>query len=160
NDSTMKNRFHWGFGQHPVLLNQGLGQDRIWFTPEAVVATPSNYTYIALTNRSEKLGAPVLVVHPRSDMARVSDLAAVQTPNSAELIAISRLPQLQHIAVRLLRYTPNHFDMKVSCPQDGWLLVTDRWAAGWRAEVNGIPAEIFGGNFIFRSVHVRAGDST
>jgi hypothetical protein len=160
NDSTMKNRFHWGFGQHPVLLNQGLGQERIWFTPDAVVASPTNYTYIALTNRSEKLGTPVLVVHPRSDMARISDLAATQTPNATELMATSRLPPLQHLAFELLRYTPNHFDMKVFCPQDGWLLVTDRWAAGWRADVNGSSAEVFGGNFIFRAVRVRAGENT
>jgi uncharacterized membrane protein YfhO len=50
--------------------------------------------------------------------------------------------------------------LKVSRPADGWVLVTDRWAAGWRAKVNGIPAEVFGGNVIFRAVHIGAGENT
>jgi hypothetical protein len=37
----------------------------------------------------------------------------------------------------------------------GWLLVTDRWGPGWRAEVNGRPAPVFGGNFIFRAIEAR-----
>ena len=44
NDSTMKNRFHYAFADHPVLLNMGLGADRIWFTKDAAIAVPSNYT--------------------------------------------------------------------------------------------------------------------
>ena len=36
-------------------------------------------------------------------------------------------------------------------------MVTDRWAAGWRATVNGKEAEIWIGNFIFRAVRVREG---
>ena len=57
----------------------------------------------------------------------------------------------------MLRYTPNHMDLSVTCPDAGWLLVTDRWAHGWRAVVNGQPAELFGGNFIFRAVRVKSG---
>jgi hypothetical protein len=160
NDSTMRNRFHLGFAEHPVVLNEALGKDRIWFGEEAVVTAPTNYPYIGLVNRSGQLGAPVLIVHSASEMAKASDVWAPQLPDAAQLSAISRLPQLQHIAVRLLRYTPNHLDLQVSCPKDGWLLVTDRWAAGWRAEVNGSPTEVFGGNLIFRAVRVRAGENT
>ena len=69
NDSTMKNRFQTGFADHPVLLNMGLGADRIWFTKEAAIAVPSNETFTALVHRSEELGAPVVVVHPRLQMA-------------------------------------------------------------------------------------------
>jgi len=37
------------------------------------------------------------------------------------------------------------------------LLVTERWAAGWIAEVNHKPVEVWGGNFIFRAVPVQRG---
>jgi hypothetical protein len=159
NDSTMRNRFQLGFAEHPVLLNEALGKARVWFGEEAVVTAPTNYPYIALVNRSEQLGAPVLIVHSASEMAKASDVWAPQLPDAAQLSAISRLPQLQHISVQLLRYTPNHLELKVDCPRDGWLLVTDRWAAGWRAKVNRRPAEVFGGNLIFRAVRVQAGEN-
>jgi hypothetical protein len=160
NDSTMKNRFHHDFTNHPVLLNMGLGADRIWFADDAVVAAPSQHVYNALVYRSEQLGAPVMVVHPSAQMAKVSDFTSPVVPDKAELASISRLPPAQNIPAQVLKYTSNDLKLKVSCPADGWLLVTDRWAAGWRAKVNGMPAEVFGGNFIFRAVRVRSGENT
>jgi hypothetical protein len=160
NDSTMKNRFHYAFVDHPVLLNMGLGADRIWFSKDAVIADPSNYTFRALVNRTETVGAPVMVVHPRSQMVKISEISSHPNLDRAQLNSISHLAPAQQIPAQVLSYTPNNMKIKVSCPADGWLLVTDRWAAGWRAKVNGIPAEVFGGNFIFRAVHVRGGENT
>ena len=160
NDSTMRNRFHIAFAQHPVLQNMGLGVDRIWFASNTVMAAPSQYTYNALVSRCEKLGAPVLVVHRRSEMLQGSRIISGGVPDKAQFASISLLAPAQQIPAQVLRYTPNNFNLKVSCPRDGWLLVTDRWAAGWRAKVNGIPVEVFGGNFIFRAVPVRAGENT
>ena len=160
NDSTMKNRFHRDFANHPVLLKMGLGADRIWFADDAVVAAPSQHVYNALVYRSEELGAPVMVVHPSAQMAKVSDFRSPVVPDKAELASIFALSAAQNIPARVLRYTSNELELNVSCPADGWLLVTDRWAAGWRAKVNGISAEVFGGNFIFRAVRVRSGENT
>ena len=160
NDSTMRNRFHISFAQHPSLREMGLGADRIWFATDAVAAAPSLYTYNALMNRSDQLGAPVLVVHSRSEMVNVSRIITSGRPDIAQLASIARLAPAQQVPAQLLRYTPNDVKLKVSSPQDGWILVTDRWAAGWRAKVNGIPTDVFGGNFIYRAVRVRAGENT
>lgn len=160
NDSTMKNRFHYAFAGHPVLLNMALGADRIWFTRDAAIAVPSNDSFSALVNRSEQLGAPVIIVHAPAQMAKVSQTSSPSAPDKAELASISHLSPAQKIPTQVLRYTPNNLKLKVSCPADGWLLVTDRWAAGWRAKVNGIPGEVFGGNLIFRAVRVYAGENT
>jgi hypothetical protein len=160
NHSDMKNRFHIGFADHPVLLNMGLGADRIWFSKDAAIAVPSNLAYLALLNRSGQLGAPVMTVHPPAQMGKVSQRSLPAIPDKAELAAISHLAPAQQIPAQLLRYAPNNIKLKVSCPEDGWLLLTDRWAAGWRAKVNGIPVDVFGGNFIFRAVRVRAGENT
>jgi hypothetical protein len=160
NDSTMKNRFHLEFAKHPVLLDMGLGADRIWFAKDAAIGMPSGQAYRALVNRSEELGAPVIVVHPSAQMAKISQISSPATPERGELIAISNLPPAQKIPAQVLKYNPNDFTLKASCPENGWLLVTDRWAAGWRAKVNGVPAEVFGGDFIFRAVRVRAGENT
>jgi uncharacterized membrane protein YfhO len=59
--------------------------------------------------------------------------------------------------VRLERYAPDELAFAVEAPSDGWLLVTDRWARGWTAEVNGRPSTVYGGAFLFRAVEVRAG---
>ena len=74
-------------------------------------------------------------------------------------VPISKLPAAKRVPVQLIRYSPNHLDLVASCPHDGWLLVTDRWAHGWRAKVNGRPVSVFGGNFIFRAVQVQAGEN-
>jgi hypothetical protein len=160
NDSTMKNRFHIGFADHPVLLNMGLGADRIWFADDTVIAAPSQYAFNALVNRSDQLGAPVLIVHSPAQMAKVSDMNSRAVPDKAEFTSISHLTPAQNIPTQVVEYTPDDLKLKVTCPADGWLLVTDRWAAGWRATVNGSPVDVFGGNFIFRAVRVRGGENT
>jgi len=160
NDSTMQNRVHNAFADHPVLLNMGLGPKRIWFSKNATIAVPSQHAYLALVNRSEQLGVPVIIVHPPAQMAKVSRIISPSVPDRAELTSISRLAPAEQIPAQLLKYTPNNLKLKVSCPADGWVLVTDRWAAGWRAKVNGIPADVFGGNLIFRAVRVGTGEST
>ena len=160
NDSTMRNRVHNAFADHPVLLNMGLGANRIWFSKNATIAVPSNLAYFALVNRCEQLGAPVIIVHPPAQMAKVSRIVSPAVPDRAELTSISHLAPAEQIPAELIKYTPNNLKLKVSCPADGWVLVTDRWAAGWRAKVNGIPVDVFGGNFIFRAVRVGAGENT
>ena len=160
NDSTMKNRFHIAFADHPVLLNMGLGANRVWFSKDATLAVPSSLAYLALVNRSEQLGEPVLIVHSPAQMPKVSDMSSPAVRDKAELASISRSSPAQNIPAQVLQYTPNDLKLNVSCPADGWLLVTDRWAAGWRAKVNGSPVEVFGGNFIFRAVRVRNGENT
>jgi hypothetical protein len=159
-NSTMKNRFHREFAEHGVLLSMGLSADRIWFAKDAAIVVPSGPAYTALANRSEQLGAPVITVHPSAQMAKISQISSPATPDRSELIAISNLPPAQKIPAQVLKYNPNDLTLKVSCPDNGWLLVTDRWAAGWRAKVNSVPVEVFGGNFIFRAVRVRAGENT
>ena len=102
-----------------------------------------------------------MVVHPRSQMRNVSNISSPAVPDRAELAAyLSSVAGSENSGESSASYTPNNLTLKVSCPADGWLLVTDRWATGWRAKVNGMPADVFGGNLIFRAVRVRSGENT
>jgi hypothetical protein len=157
NDSSMANRFHADFAQHPVAVNAGLGSDRIWFAKEVATVSPSDKSYNAFVLRSESVGSPVLVVHPPNEMRKMYQRDLATLAQGAQEDAISNLPPAKTLRVTLQRYTPNHLDFAVVCPDDGWLLVTDRWGNGWRAKVNGQPREVLGGDFIFRAVRVRAG---
>jgi hypothetical protein len=159
NDSTMANRFHNDFAKHPLLLDMSLGSDRIWFSNEVATVTPSDATYTAFVQRTEQIGVPVVVVHPREEMRRMYQKERAPS-DGTQVSAVSRLPAAHKIAVQLQRYTPNHLDFQVVCPEDGWLLITDRWSPTWQAKVNGKPAEVFGGDFIFRAIRVSQGENT
>ncbi|HTS49219.1 MAG TPA: YfhO family protein [Bryobacteraceae bacterium] len=160
NYATLSNRVHRDFKEHPVLVDLATGASRIWFSTDAAVVSPTDPFYAAFVKRSEALGAPVLVAHPRLEMAKIRERARETTADRDGVNEISRLPAAQRVNTTVIRYTPNALDLEVSCPQAGWLLVTDRWSQGWRAEVNGQPTEVFGGDFIFRAVRVPAGKST
>jgi len=167
NDEVMRNRFHVDFKQHPLLLNMAIGSQRIWFAENAATVSPSDAAYTALVRRTDQLGAPVLVVHPAKEMGTISQsefsinpVAKTSPQETSPVNAIARLSAAETISTKILRYSPNHLDLNVSCQQEGWLIVTDRWSSGWRARVNGKPSEVFGGNFIFRAVRVQAGENS
>lgn len=160
NDDTMRNRFQMDFWSHPVLMEMSTGRDRIWFSDTVSTAAPTSDAYRAFVHRSESLNSPVLVVHAPQSMNEIRDdqyNSSYSAMNAAA--SISKLPAAKRVPVKLLRYSPNHLDLIVSCPSNGWLLVTDRWAHGWRANVNGHSVPVFGGNFIFRAVQVEEGDN-
>jgi hypothetical protein len=120
---------------------------------------PTDTFYHAFVKRSEALGAPVLVAHPPPEMASIRERGLETEANRGGIDAISQLPAARRVATRIIRYIPNGLDLEADCPQAGWLLVTDRWSRGWRAKVNGQPAEVFGGDFVFRAVRVRGGEN-
>ena len=159
NYATLTNRLHMNFEQHPVLVDMSTGAGRIWFSTNVAMVSPTDPFYAAFVKRSEALGAPVLVVHPRPEMSRIRERVPETAADLAGVNAISTLPPAERVAAKIIRYTPDALDLEVSCPQAGWLLVTDRWSRGWRAEVNGKPTDVLGGDFIFRAVRVAAGEN-
>jgi hypothetical protein len=159
NYAVMTNRFQIDFAKHPALVDMSTGKDRIWFSSQAVTVTPTDIFYQAFVKRAEVLQAPVLVLHNRADMDKVREHDTVVASDAVGVLQVSQLPAAQRISVTVQRYTPNHLDFTVFCPQDGWLMVTDRWSQGWQARVNQQPAQVLGGDFIFRAVQVKAGDN-
>ena len=73
------------------------------------------------------------------------------------LDAIARQPAATRLPVEMMEYRPHSMVFRADCPADGWLLATDRWAPGWRVQVNGQTATLWGGMFLFRAVEVKAG---
>lgn len=158
--AVMTNRFQMDFANHPVLTDMSTGNDRIWFSSQAATVTPTDVFYREFVKRSELLHAPVLLVHNRADMAKIREHETTAASDVADVLQVSQLPAARRILVAVQRYTPNHLDFTVVCPQDGWLMVTDRWSQGWQARVNRQPEQVLGGDFIFRAVQVKAGDNT
>jgi hypothetical protein len=62
-------------------------------------------------------------------------------------------------AVRVEAYRRNSAVVDVDAPRPGLLYASESFFGGWRATVNGTPAEILPANFAFRAVAVPAGRS-
>jgi hypothetical protein len=157
---VMTNRFKDDFINHPVLLDMSIGSERVWFAKNAAILPPEDSNYAAFVRRSEEVGAPVMLIHPSQKMTDIRVRSLQQSEDLQGPGEILRLAPAQRVPIDLLRYTPNQLELQVRCPGAGWLLVTDRWAPGWSARVNGRRAEVFGGDFIFRAVRVSAGQNT
>jgi uncharacterized membrane protein YfhO len=90
----------------------------------------------------------------------MSRAGATPADPEADADAEARIAQLsaaQRLPVEVEAYDPTRLAFSVDTPASGWLLVTDRWARGWRARVDGQPTEVWGGSFLFRALRVEAG---
>ncbi len=62
-----------------------------------------------------------------------------------------------HAEVKLTRYRNAHVEIEVDTPAAGFVVLNDIWHPWWRAEVDGVDAEILKANVLFRAVQVPAG---
>ncbi|MFQ6101589.1 MAG: YfhO family protein [Anaerolineae bacterium] len=59
-----------------------------------------------------------------------------------------------------LQDTPNRVTIRAILDAPGYLVLADVWYPGWRATVDGEPAEILRANYTFRAVWLKAGEHT
>ncbi|MBI2390406.1 MAG: hypothetical protein HYV09_12525 [Deltaproteobacteria bacterium] len=55
---------------------------------------------------------------------------------------------------RFVRYENEHVELGVESASAGWLVLTDTFYPGWRADVDGAPAEIVAADGFARAVHL------
>jgi hypothetical protein len=150
------NRFHRLFVSDPLLEKMALGADRFWFSANPSWTPPTGAAFQILRDRMHEVSAPPLLLHLAADMPRLSaqDVdppESVRGPTPPEPCLQARISQLS--------YHPASLAFHYIAPSAGWLMITDRWAPGWQAAVNGSPREVLGADFIFRAVQVGAGDN-
>jgi hypothetical protein len=71
----------------------------------------------------------------------------------AESTAAKRKPG----SAQIRDYQPNRVTVEVASEAPGYLVLTDIWYPGWTCTVDGEPARLYRGNFVFRAVAVPAG---
>jgi len=59
----------------------------------------------------------------------------------------------------ITHYSDTRIEMIANQDFEGYLMLQDAWYPGWKATVNGEPAEIYRANVMFRAVRVPAGES-
>jgi hypothetical protein len=115
------------------------------------MVAPSEQLMAQLSESMRSTGSAVTVIHPPSLMRRpeawVFDGRPIR-PGQATLIYPS-----WHA------YDANRLEFEVNAPSRGWIVITDRWAPGWRAHVNGVETPIWGANGVFRALPVGPGRS-
>jgi hypothetical protein len=67
--------------------------------------------------------------------------------------------QAAHLSyeANITSYASERIVIETTGEDDGWLVLTDAWYPGWRATVDGVPAEIVRADVLFRGVQVPAG---
>ncbi len=63
-------------------------------------------------------------------------------------------------AVSVVESSPNRVEVRLEGRANGYLILTDTWAPGWVAEVDGRTAPVLRANYFFRAVRIEEGDST
>jgi hypothetical protein len=155
----LKNRFLDQSGPYGQLNVIAVGNERIWFSRSSCQVALSDATYAAYVKRAQFLGLPPLLLHSREALLHMSLAGEAGPDDRNDCAGIAKALPLEKAPVEVQVYKPEELAFSVTCPAEGWLLVTDRWSQGWTATVNGQPAEIWGGNFIYRALRVPAGKS-
>lgn len=70
------------------------------------------------------------------------------------------LPTSADDVVSVTGYAPNEIVIRTGSKADGYLIVSEVFAPGWRAEVDGQPSQVVRANGIFRGVLLPAGEHT
>ena len=147
-----------------ILPNFALGNNRIWFSEEAVQLPPTDAAYAQFKVALQREQKPSLIVHTPEQMYSMFDRHLASTHDHVDegeiAASLARVGPASTAAIDLVGYRPNSLEFRFDAPTQGWLMVTDRWAPGWRVEVNGKPAKVYGADFLFRAVKVAAGMNT
>jgi membrane protein YfhO len=158
NDTGMVNQYFQPYIADPVLHQLAVGEQRIWFSDRPEYLPLNDKAFTAYMKESHALGLPTLALHSRSEMVGPSSQTTANLSGSEQGPAYSP-KSLLPASVELLRYYPNGLEFRYRAAQNGWLLLTDRWAKDWKADVNGRPVEVLGANFLFRAIPITRGDN-
>jgi hypothetical protein len=60
-------------------------------------------------------------------------------------------------STEITKYEPNQVTIQAAGNAPGWLVLTDIWYPGWICTVDGMPAKVHRGDFLFRAVHLDPG---
>ena len=114
---------------------------RAWLSPGVEVAASRTEALDALTKTGPDDPIPVFV----------GDVRAVQTAPRVRAGAFGK--------VTTVLYSPERVEMRVAVPgaAPAFLATTERFAAGWRAWIDGAPAPIVPTNLFFRGISVPPG---
>jgi hypothetical protein len=144
--------------------------DEPWPGAEVVCATGSATDSVALYRLPDALGRAWIVPNGRKVLSgKIPTLLSDPDfdPTFEVLIEQESLSE-HHSLIRpfadsqilSLQDGPNRVTIRATLDAPGYLVLADTWYPGWRATVDGEPAEILQANYAFRAVRLEAGEHT
>jgi membrane protein YfhO len=159
NDTGMVNQFFQPYIADPVLNQLAVGARRIWFSDHPVWCPPNESTFSDYVRLSHKFQLPPLILHSRDQMLMDPKATITQSAPAEHSNEINGAEAVSGAITELLSYSPNLLSFRYHGARDGWLLVTERWAPGWTATVNGREVQVAGADFLFRAIPVSRGEN-
>ena len=151
------NKFYRKTTENAILSKPALGTNRFWFARQAAQLPLSEEAFDRFARHAEKMQSPSLIVSLPTGTSSEKAAEYLRTSDLSADGAVEGLPLLEPLTVESIDMKSRELNLDVQCPERGWILVTDRWARGWTATVNGREQPIAIGNFIFRALAVEKG---
>jgi len=159
NYTPLLNRFQRSSVADLNEIGWAIGADRMWFVPRRAAG------FVALSDANRELAAarfrstrrrfiPLHVPDDVLDPLPPGEDGPRAARDRATLLRMGPASRLPH---RVLVYEPERLVIEVDAPDAGYAVVTDRWARGWTARVDGEPTPLLGAGFVFRAVAVPPG---
>ena len=145
------NSYHERMVRVPAEQALSVGERKIWFSPGALSAPPSDGLFEAYVGRWQGQKNAPLILHEARDF-KTEHAAAPEA-----LLSLRNAGAMTPLDLQLIDYAPTRLEFQVAAPADGWILVTDRWSRSWRATVNEDLATLRPANFYYRALPVKAG---
>jgi hypothetical protein len=117
---------------------------------EQVDALPRAFVVYDVVGAADEAESLHLLARPEIDL-RQTAVVQILPDTQCDLGAASKGQ------VEILAYRPNQVRLHVETPTTGWLVLTDLYYPGWRAQVNGREVSIQATNYGLRGVCIPAG---
>ena len=126
-------------GGKTVPIENPYAYGNAWFVNRVKYVNNANEEMDALKN-----------IHPL-------ETAVVDTRFKEALKGAEQLSKDSLSSVHITSYAPNHLIYETSSNQDGIIVFSEVYSSGWKATIDGVPAEIGRANYILRAMNVPAG---
>jgi hypothetical protein len=171
-------RYYWSVGyrgspQYNFLNAQFVVADKD--------SPPADSTFVPVFNEDPEVDVylntnamprPHLIYDPIFVDSADSAFAAIHSPtfNPASQVVLEANPKSQIPTTNLqssvfsnlfyATYRPGHFAIVAQTPESAYLVLAEVWYPGWRATINGQPADIIRANTAFMAVQIPSGENT
>ena len=93
-----------------------------------------------------------------SDLFRPREMVYIEEPPTPLPLPLQKGDRVS--TARIISYTEDEIEIEATLSRPGVLVTSEVYYPGWRAEVDGVPANILRANKVFRAVALDAGAHT
>lgn len=135
-DNVLNVKYFWhkNEGEEPVLYRAESFFPRAFFVSDFLVRPPEDFLKIQMDARS------MVMLHEEPPPGRYG----IADPAEAQVVVGS--------------YSNDEIRLSVAAPGDGFVVLSEVYYPGWRAQVDGVETRILRGDYLLRVVPVKAGE--